>query len=141
MTLSANFLRAYPDAYIREDGYIVVRETKGSVYHPTLNFLIRGWVGFKSEDDEREQIIYSIYPCNTAINEHGEWVASDRTPTYTNIVSTDEYNRMIKECFDNGFRILKVDASTNRDLITTDTPNADLQPNLDRIALERTLNC
>ena len=141
MTLSQSFLAAYPGAYIDSDGFIIVRRTKCSIYHPVQNFLIRGWVGFKSQDDAHEQIIYSIYPCNEHQGRDGDtWISSDRTPTFTTIVSTVAYNAMLKECMQVGYKVLNVDASTCRDLVNDSVVDSSLQHGLDKIALERSLS-
>ena len=141
MTLSQSFLNAYPGAYIDADGFIIVRRTRCSIYHPVQNFLIRGWVGFKSQNDEAEQIIYSIYPCNEHQGRDGDtWISSDRKPTFTTIVSTVAYNAMLKECMESGYQVLNVDASTCRDLVNDSVVDSSLQHGLDKIALERSLS-
>jgi len=141
MTLSSTFLRAYPEAYINQEGYIIVGKTRMTIYHPTMNFLIRGYRGFKTTNDESEQIIYGVYPCNEHVGEDGDtWISSDRTPTYTKIVSVEDYNALLKQCMTSGFQVLTCDASTSRELLNAPKINTDLQSNLDRLALERTLN-
>lgn len=140
MSLTPTFLNAYPEAYINQDGYIVVGTTRMTIYHPTMNFLIRGYRGFKTQDDELEQIIYGVYPCNEHIGEDGDtWISSDRTPTYTKIVSVDDYNALLKQCMSNGFRVLNCDASTSRELVHKEAMDTELQAQLDRVSLERTL--
>lgn len=137
--LTKSFLSHYPDAYVDHD--FVVTKRGRAIYHPTQRMMLRWDVGFADPvNDPYTLVRYSVYPCDVQTTSTGdEWIASEITPTYTSVVSVESFNRMMRQCLDAGYRVLHCDASTNRDLVTTDAPNERLQSVCDRARFKRTM--
>ena len=135
--LSDSFLRHYPDAYVDND--FVVTKRGRAVYHAGQRMMIRYDVGFSDPvNDEYTSIRYSVYPCDVQTTRSGDqWIASDRNPTFTTVVSVETFNALMVDCQNAGYRVLHCDASTDPRLVSSDTPDERLQSVCDRARCQR----
>ena len=62
----------------------------------------------------------------------------DREATFTKVVSVEEFNTLMKSCQTVGYRVLKCNASTDRQLINRPV-DPTIQAFYDRMSLARTL--
>ena len=139
ITLSNQFISAYPDSYVDND--FVVTKRCGAVYHPTQRFMVRWDRGFSDPvNDEYELIRYTVYPCDIHEAPNGDqWVSNERTATFSKVLTVAEFNQFSKELQQNGYLLLHVDASTDPSLVTSDKSDAELQSYCDRARFQRSM--